>query len=154
MSKHSSDSSNDTWKSIEQFFSQPLPFFQDGDQNKWMKDMAWVEDLVKQSIEQSVSKAKPASTSAHLKPKMFQTHRNVIVRIPVPPAVNPRALQVYLHAYQLKIIGLQGQDEKIIKLPVPVLSMRCKASFKDGILQIRARKQQQKQKYREIYIEF
>jgi HSP20 family molecular chaperone IbpA len=141
------------WKALEDLVGQPLPFFQDGDQAKWLKDMTWVEDLVKNTLNQSMPK-KASTAASHPNSEVFETHHNVIVRIPIPKSINPRALQVFVSTHQLKIEGWPNHQDHIVRFPSPILRSRSKVIYKAGILQVTAKKQMHNGKYKELFIEF
>ncbi len=67
---------------------------------------------------------------------VFETHRSVFVRLALPEEVSPHLARIVAEKNRLHISGIPGKAEETIILPVPVLSQKGRAVFKDGILEI------------------
>lgn len=137
------------WKQFEELFSG-ISSFQQGK----IQDLAWVDKFIQNVMKQAVPE--PVSKSAQplpLQTEVFETHRNVIVKIRIPSHIQPRALQLFANSHQLKIEG-PGQNVQYVRLPAAVHSHSSKAEFRDGILQLQLRKKIKSERFDEVYIRF
>ncbi|RJG17853.1 Hsp20/alpha crystallin family protein, partial [Paenibacillus thiaminolyticus] len=64
----------------------------------------------------------------------------VMVKLGLKTRSSKRDLQVSVSPNQLKIEGLPENQTFVVQLPVLVKARECRASYKDGILQIKVRK--------------
>lgn len=133
-----SEGSNNTidWKKFEQFFGATFPFTDKGS-GKFSDN--WVENYV-QRILKNVPGVSNSNAHQPLSHEVFQTHHFVFIKIKVPDSIRERAMQVSVSSTQLKIEGLPEKQSFVVQLPVLVKARESRASYKDGILQIKVRK--------------
>ncbi|MDF2669963.1 MAG: HSP20-like chaperone protein [Paenibacillus sp.] len=157
------------WKQFEDFFGGISALHQGK-----LKDLGWVDQFVKHMMKQAIpepgtdsdstrssnkssssksSRTSSKGSSALLQTEVFETHRNVIVKLHIPSHINPRNIQLFVNSQQLKIEG-PGQNNQLVRLPSPVQSQYSKAEYRDDILQVQLRKQPKSERYDEIYIRF
>jgi HSP20 family molecular chaperone IbpA len=137
------------WQQFEEFFSG-ISSFQQGK----IQDLSWVDKFIQNVMKQAVPE--PVTNSVQpppLQTEVFETHRNVIVKIRIPAHIQPRALQLFANSHQLKIEG-PGQNVQYVRLPAAVQSQSSKAHFRDGILQLQLRKKTESERFDEVYIRF
>jgi hypothetical protein len=152
------------WDQIEKFINDRLsmmnPFGKAAADSFMQKHPDWVERLVGQVLDRTLPKPlkpsaeKPSGSTkpAAVSTEVFETHQHVIAKIKLPRKEHPRALQVMVRSDRIKLLGLLGGEPYYIQLPAPVLASTARAKFKEGILQVQARKRK-KGAYRETYIE-
>lgn len=121
------------WKKFEQFWHK----FSFVDKNSGKLTDNWVENYV-----QRILKNVPgvSNTNQALSHEIFQTHHFVFIKIKVPDSIRERDMQVSVSSNQLKIEGLPENQSFVVQLPVLVKARECRASYKDGVLQIKVRK--------------
>lgn len=137
------------WKHFEDLFGGISALHQ----GKW-QDLSWVDQFVKQMMKHTGTNTETSTAKApNLQTEIFETHRNVIVKLMVPDHIHPRDLQLFVNSSQLKIEG-HGQSTQFVRLPTPVQSQYSKAEFRDGILQIQLRKRTNTGRFDEVYIRF
>ncbi|OPA77870.1 molecular chaperone [Paenibacillus selenitireducens] len=136
------------WKSFEEFFGGKLPFME---MENGTPSESWVENYV-----QGVLKNIPTATNKNnlIKHDIFQTHNFVFIKIAIPKHIRIRDLQVSVSQNQIRIEGLPENQHHIIKLPEIVKSQESKAKFKNGILQIKVRKNNDDLKFHDVYISY
>lgn len=147
------------WDQIEKFINDKLsmmnPFGKAAAESFMQNQPDWVERLVGQVLERTLprtTKSSGTKTAVGVSSEVFETHRHVIAKIKLPPKVHPRALQVMVRSDRIKLLGLLGGEPHYIRLPAPVLSRTARAHYREGILQVQARKRR-KGAYHEAYIE-
>ncbi len=138
------------WKHFEELFGGISALHQ----GKW-QDLGCVHQFVKNMLKQTETNtdASSAKTATNLQTEVFETHRNVIVKLMVPNHVQPRNLQLFVNSSKLKIEG-HGQRTQFVRLPTPVQPQYSKAEYRDGILQIQLRKRTNSDRFDEIYVRF
>ncbi|WP_314584119.1 Hsp20/alpha crystallin family protein [Paenibacillus terrigena] len=136
------------WKNFEEFFGGKLPFMQ---MENGVPSQNWVEDYVQGILRNIPTTAKKNNLLKH---DIFQTHNFVFIKVAIPQNVNIRDLQVSVSPNQIMIEGLPENQHHVIKLPEIVKFRDSKAKFKDGILQIKVRKNIDDQKFHDVYISY
>lgn len=146
------------WKHFEELFNG----IASAQQGK-VPDLGWVDKFIQNVMKQTVpaalgnalkpQQAAPASPAGQLETEVFETHRNVIVRIRIPAQVNPRNLQLFANSSKVKIEG-PGKNVQFVRLPALVHSNSSKAEYQDGILQLQLRKKMNSDRFDELYIRF
>nr|WP_234399889.1 Hsp20/alpha crystallin family protein [Paenibacillus popilliae] len=121
------------WKKFEQFFGGKFPFVDIGSGK--LSDN-WVENYV----QRIVNSVPVVSKNKLIQHEIFQTHHYVFIKMNIPDSIREKELQVSVSSHQLKIEGLPEDQKYVIQLPVVVKARESRASYKDGILQIKVRK--------------
>lgn len=144
------------WKQFEELFNG-ISSFQQGK----TQDLAWVDKFIHTMMKQAVpdpaakqsQQGQQGQQPQSLQTEVFETHRSVIVKIPVPDELLLRKLQLFANSQKLKIEG-PGQNVQYVRLPAIVQSNTSKAEFRDGTLQIQMRKKAKSERFDEVYIRF
>jgi HSP20 family molecular chaperone IbpA len=118
----------------------------------WEKQIERQQEWARQYMQKMIAKWMPdfrPNPLAWLDFNIFETHRNIIVRVHVPSglshdqlkfAVSPRALRV----------SMQEHSETIV-LGANVIPERSKAEYKQGCWEIRMPKAQKREKFHPIF---
>ncbi|CAH0120564.1 MULTISPECIES: hypothetical protein [unclassified Paenibacillus] len=138
------------WAGQDPFFKNNVPFNGLGD--NFSLDMSSIENYVKDVLNR-VSTMNIGSGETQLSCEVFETHHFVFVRIRIPKQINPKSLRIFLNTFQVKIEGLPGGREQMIKLPAPVVSMESRALYKEPYLQIKIPKLPG-ESYDEVYVRY
>lgn len=128
---------NFDWKSFEQFFGGKLPPLPSGE----MDNLNWVEDYVQQVMKQSFPQSGGRGVmSSKYATEVFETHNGVIVKVFIPDKAEAKNIRVLVGTGQVKLEGLPDNKTQSIKLGTAVHSSKCKAVYRNGILQLHLRK--------------
>ncbi|MBE1446489.1 Hsp20/alpha crystallin family protein [Paenibacillus sp. OAS669] len=139
------------WEAIESLLGMKLPGLPSDKHLEMWKDTSWVEDYVKQILEKSLPKTSTLKKAANNPSEIFETHHFIIVKMKMADNANPI---VKIRTDQVKVDGISGNNPQIIRLPCPIDPRGSRASYKDGILQIKMRKKKIDQTYREISVRY
>jgi HSP20 family molecular chaperone IbpA len=86
------------------------------------------------------------------KAEVFETHNHVIVKISISYEANPI---VKVRTDAVKIEGMfDNKKQQLIRLPCLVVPSTARATYKEGILQIKVRKKKLNKSYREVSIRY
>jgi HSP20 family molecular chaperone IbpA len=136
------------WKDFEKNFMR-------GYRDAFNYDLSWLDGYIQNMISQAIPSSQHFSgfTQNRLRPDVFETHQDMIVRVRIPERANTRKLGVaFNNANKVRISGLGDRDETI-SLPAAGRYDGSKAFFKDGILEIRIPKELN-EAYQDIYIQY
>jgi len=136
---------------VENFLNNKFPFHSGMDQ-EILKDTSWIEGYVQDILHNAVPKARRTSPQK-IPSQTFETHQYVIVKLTIPSHIDPGTLMISIGTNLVKIEGLTS-SATIVKLPCTVVQNSARATFKDGILQIKMRKKTMKQGYHHVNIRF
>lgn len=137
----------DPWASMERLFGRDFPFSglsQSADMNP-----EWLERIIHEATHSQSIATQDKELYKH---SLYETHKSIIVRIKLPPSLNPELLRVYAGATSLRIEGLPDDSEKKVRLPCEVKSIGIRSSYKDGILEVRMIKLRSSDQERQINI--
>lgn len=134
------------WMGQDKFFEK-FPFDIKNPMKNMQVDLSSVDDYVKNIISQ-------VNPSNILYPDFFETHRFLIAKIKIPANIHFRSLNVHLSRTHIKIDGLPGKSSQELKLPTHVDTNDCRALFKKGLLQLKMRKLNWDESYREVYVRY
>ncbi|WP_052487710.1 Hsp20/alpha crystallin family protein [Gordoniibacillus kamchatkensis] len=157
------------WSEIEKFISDKLSFMNPSGNiaGQFLNQPDWVQNIVRDAL----SKALPGglamgglarkdggrkavtSEKPRISTEVFETHRDIIAKIKLPPKENPRALQVLVRSDRIKLLGLPGGEPTFISLPAPVVANSARARYREGTLEVYARKRK-KGNYFDTYVEY
>ncbi|MFE5319513.1 Hsp20/alpha crystallin family protein [Paenibacillus sp. NPDC056579] len=142
------------WEALESILGSKLPALPSKQQMEMWKDTSWVGDYVEKVLEKSIPKKwgghEPNPSSNHTA-EVFETHNYVIVKLKMNDQANPN---VKIRTDQIKIEGLVKNKAQIIKLPCHVIPSGSRASYKDGILQIKMKKKKINKSYHEVNVRY
>jgi len=128
---------NFNWKSFEQFFGAKLPPMSPDKMN----DAGWIENYVQDALKQAFpSNGEQGTSSGKYNTEIFETHNNVIVKIYIPDKSHLKNMRVLVGANLVKLEGIPGKTNQMIKLGTRVVESTCKAVYRNGILQLHMRK--------------
>jgi len=138
MKSKKESNSSDPWASMNRFFNGAFPFSGSPIPTDLMKNSEWLERMAQETFTQS--NPTPSQSKELYSHNIFETHRSVIVRIQLPQSVNPEFLRVYVGPTSARVEGLSNPAEKKVQLPCEVNRVGIRSSYKDGILEIRMKK--------------
>lgn len=152
------------WNQIEQFITDKLNFMNPtGDAAKqFLQQPDWVQNIVREALSKALpgglAKPKPKSRISgverpNVSTEVFETHREIIAKIKLPPKENPRMLQVMVRSDRIKLLGLPGGEPLFVPLPAPVVARSARARCRDGTLEVYARKRK-KGAYFDTYVDY
>ncbi|UQZ87424.1 hypothetical protein SK3146_06721 [Paenibacillus konkukensis] len=151
MNRKDNDNQNRSrWEALESLLGTKLPALPSSEHMDLWKDTSWVGDYVQNMLEKSMPK-KGMINAFQPQEEVFQTHNYVIVKINMENNSNPI---VKIRADQVKIDGLRNNKSQIIRLPCHVIPHLSRASYKDGILQIKMRKKKISTAYHEVSVRY
>lgn len=142
------------WKKFEELFQGLKTANRPGSS---LSGLDWIDKFVKEIVAQTVPEAEVArntrSETPPLHTEIFETHRNVIARVHVPPQVHPRKLQLLVSSDQLRIEGPEGRKQTL-DLPAFVNTRVCKAIYRNDVIQIQMRKKSRSGRFEEVFVQF
>jgi HSP20 family molecular chaperone IbpA len=141
---------NFDWKSFEQFFGAKLPPMPTDKLN----DTTWIENYVQDALKQAFPQNGLNVSSHKYNTEVFETHNSVVVKISIPDRSQAKKVRVLVGANLVKLDGLPGNTNQIIKLGTQVMESSCKAVYKNGILQLHLRKQADDDHFHEVRVRF
>lgn len=147
------DANNPFWKQFEQFFGSAFPV----PKNMPLNDLSWIEPYVQNTLHQILSATttgKPQVSADAPSSETFETVNHVIVKVRIPEKTRARNTKVYAGMQSVRIEEGIGVRKDIIPLPVPVIPESCKAVYKNGVLQLRLKKQQTDDRFYEVKVRF
>ncbi|TDF98144.1 Hsp20/alpha crystallin family protein [Paenibacillus piri] len=150
MSRRDTDNKS-RWHEIEKFLGNKLPPVPSSEQLDLLKDTTWVEDYVQQIFEKSLPKT-GVVRSLRTKPEIFETHHHVIVKLALAQQANP-IIKVRTDLIKIESI-VNSQKPQLIRLPCHVIPSTARASYRDGILQIKVRKKRLNKTYHEVNVRY
>ncbi|WP_159887695.1 Hsp20/alpha crystallin family protein [Paenibacillus puerhi] len=139
------------WKQFEQFFGGKIPF---PPASSFPGDLSWVEGYIKDIMKQAMPQAEVKSLKHHYHMEVFETHKNVIVKVHIPDQAQARKARVLLNVSTLRLEGLPQEKTQTVRLPSLISPATCKAVYRNGILQLHMRKQSAEHPFYEIDVRF
>ncbi|MFS0722793.1 Hsp20/alpha crystallin family protein [Paenibacillus sp. 1P07SE] len=135
------------WEQMKRWMGQGgLPQAQE-----MLKQPDWVERYVGQLLGGALP-GMQAGLSGNGKPELFETHRFVIVKLPIPAAVRDAELRLFIRPDRIKLAMGEGREARIVRLPCLVLPSTCRALLASGILQVKLKKRRAGDQYEEMPI--
>ena len=150
----SSDGTNFDWQQFEKFFGGPIPFMSDTVKKRTTQDFSWIEQYVNKVLERSIPQGNGGGGVNHTDAETFETHHHIIVKVNVPDDIPTRSIRVWAGMNQIKIEGLLRGNPQTITLPKMVDVASARALLKDGVLQIKLRKDSSNDLAQEVPIRF
>ncbi|WP_028550509.1 Hsp20/alpha crystallin family protein [Paenibacillus sp. UNC451MF] len=144
-----SNNNQSRWEAIESILGTKLPNLPSDQHLELWKDTSWVEDYVKHMLEKSLPKR--GMLKGVKDSEIFETHHFVIVKMNMANNANPI---VKIRTDQVKVEGISGSNAQVVRLPCHIDTRYSRASYKDGILQIKMRKKKINKAYHEISIRY
>ncbi len=138
----------DPWASMESLFSGAFPF-SGSSLPTGMMNPEWLERIVKEATQ---TQSTPIQDKELYKHTLYETHKSVFIRIPLPHSLDPQLLRVYVGPTSLRIEGFPDHIEKKVQLPCEVNKVGIRSTYKDGILEIRMTKLRFSDQERQITI--
>ncbi|PZE22372.1 Hsp20/alpha crystallin family protein [Paenibacillus xerothermodurans] len=146
----SGDTNKSFWQTLEKLIGAKLPDLPDDEQLDLLKDTSWVQNYVKRAFEQVVPKQEPSQNRSGAA-EVFETHHYVILKVKMPYEADPL---VKLRVDQVKIESALKNISQIIRLPCLVVPSTGRATYKDGVLQVRIKKRKISKLYRDISVRY
>ncbi|WP_240417615.1 Hsp20/alpha crystallin family protein [Paenibacillus periandrae] len=150
MSYSSNSSPQSRWKQVEALLGTKLPELPDVSDTSPLTDTSWVDDYVQQMLKKTMPVSGVLSRYKN-KAEIFETHHYVIVKFKLPQPANPI---VKARADRVSIEDSPLVKKQNIKLPCLIIPRLSKASYKDGILQIKMRKRKINTTSYDIYVRY
>jgi hypothetical protein len=126
---------------FEQLFRGEMPYMPLDQLN----NPEWIQNYM-----QLVLKAYGKITQEELQIVTSETDHYIIVKIRAPETINLKRLRVLASTSDVKLEGLPGNKEQVIKLPTLVHSTSGRAFVKADLLEIKIRKQNADDGYHEV----
>ncbi len=134
------------WQAFESAMLQQLPSLPK-DLPAWNRTQSpsWVSDFMHKLNADNLSEALNAGISSAWMPfargsshnyRSFETHRSLIVRIPVPADVTRDQIDTAVSPHQVQV-QFAGDKPQVIPLTKPVEPGKASAILRDGILELR-----------------
>lgn len=141
------------FKQFEHIFKRNFPGMESipwGD----LQDVNSIEAFVKNTLG-NVFKQSGLGGEAGLyyKSDVFETHDRVIVKIYISDAKSADQFRLMVKSTQVKLEDFFEKTHHTIKLPSPIQPKSARAKYRDGVLQISARKLGHEDSFREIVIQ-
>lgn len=133
------------WQTFETTMLQQIPLLpKDFPASGHRQQPSWVSELTEKLLANEFSAASPADRSFGLFPfargmrnyRAFETHRSMIIRIPVPSGVTSDQIDTTVNPHQVKI-RFAKDKQRVIPLAKPILPDKTKALLRNGILELR-----------------
>lgn len=161
MSGSNSGRGGGVWNQIEQFINDKLSSMSQAGNaaSPFLQQPDWVQNVVRDVLSRATGgrgradSRNSGASAPTVSTEVFETHRQVIVKIKLPPKEDPRALQVLVRSDRIKLLGLPGGDPKFIPLPAPVVPRSARARYREGTLEVYARKRR-RGPYVDTYVEY
>lgn len=114
----------------------------------------WIEKFVNNALNRSLGRASGMFGAEPSNVELFETSKLVIAKVKVPKRTNPADIRLYVGADEARL-EWPDNNAKVLKLPAPVNSQKCKAEIRGGTLEIFMPKQKRRRRMkREIYISY
>jgi HSP20 family molecular chaperone IbpA len=137
------------WDTIEKLLAAKLPVLPN-DEQMGLLNTSWVDDYVRQVLDKTMPKQEVMPNLGNSS-EVFETHYYVVVKVTISYEANPL---VKIRPDQVKIETSPNHKELIIPLPTLVVPSTARATYKDGILQIKIRKTKFSKSYRDVAIRY
>ncbi|QHT61889.1 hypothetical protein GXP70_19145 [Paenibacillus lycopersici] len=122
------------WEELEQWMEkQQLPKGFD-----MFKQSEWIESYVRGMMNKALPAASAALQTSNA--NVVETKRYVIVTYPIGEAVEVADVRLIAKEDRLKLSGLPGGGNELIRLPKLVLPRTCQAQYDGVVLKIKLRK--------------
>lgn len=151
-----SDSRNNAfpfdWKAFENMFGGRfmLPDLSQID----LRDTSWITNYIGEILKNVNPMQNNSAPSSRLNAEIFQTHKSVIVRIPVPQDIDEASIRLSINKLRLRVEGLPtAKSQHTLTLPVPVIVGSSRAVIRDGVLEIRMPKDPNDRKFTKLYVQ-
>lgn len=145
------NNSQSRWEALESLLGMKLPNFSTDKHLEQWKDTSWVEDYVKNILEKSLPSSSTLKRTTSSPSEIFETHHFVIMKMKMPENANPI---VKIRTDQVKVDGLSGSNSHIVRLPCHIDPQQSRASYKDGVLQIKMKKKKINKNYHEVAVRY
>ncbi|CAM4472185.1 hypothetical protein [Paenibacillus tarimensis] len=135
----------------------PFDFMEQLQDGQSSADTSWVEGFVKEAMDRAFrgaasTSAEPRRSGGSLKVEQFETHKNVIVKIPLP-YMSPD-IRTYAGEESLKLEGAPPHIPALIRFRSVVEPTSGRAVYRSGILQLTFRKRLPENRFHEIRIRY
>ncbi|SFL44479.1 hypothetical protein SAMN03159341_10697 [Paenibacillus sp. 1_12] len=156
MSLGGNSSPQSRWKQVEALLGTKLPSLPETSDMSPLTDTSWVDDYVQQMLKKAMPKSgmlRGIKTIHGIKTntEIFETHHYVIIKFKLPQPSNPI---VKARADRVTIEDKPLLKKQSVKLPCLVVPRSSKASYKNGILQIKMRKRKVDQTAYDVYVRY
>ncbi|MFD0695605.1 hypothetical protein ACFQZT_16010 [Paenibacillus sp. GCM10027628] len=134
---------------FEQFFKGKMPDIP-LDQ---LGHLDWIQNYMQAALKnfmRSYGNGSGKSSQEELQVDTSETDHHLIIKIRTPETMNLNHVRVLASTSDLKLKGLPGKKEQVIQLPTLVHSTSGRAFVKDGLLEIKIRKQNADDSYHEV----
>lgn len=116
-------------------------------------DLSWLDNYIETMLENSLpEEAGKEAAKKEFHYNLYETEKEMILRVPISPHCDPKRIKVWTEANQLVLAGIT-RKKRLIHLPSKVCWERSKAFYREGMLELRLHRDKTKN-YREIPIDF
>jgi HSP20 family molecular chaperone IbpA len=149
MRHNGSNSQQTRWEQLEALLGTKLPALPSAQDMAPWTDKSWVDDYVQQMLKKTM----PTSGMRGIqgKSEVFETHHYVIVKLKLPHPNNP---VVKVRTDQVVIEDNPNVNRQAVQLPCLIIPRLSRASYKNGILQIKLRKRKINKTYHDIFVRY
>ncbi|GIQ67866.1 hypothetical protein DUZ99_03095 [Xylanibacillus composti] len=134
------------WSKFEEYFQHIFP-----SALPKQNDSAWLKEWIGTSMGKGLEHVPFAFAGSQ--PEVFETHRLVVVRANVPDPARLDHMRIRLSENVLLLEGLRREEVRL-PLPAAVKPRTARAVYRDGVLQITARKRYADISYHEVPIAY
>jgi HSP20 family molecular chaperone IbpA len=131
------------WDEFQKRFMEERPW-QDGLKSVG-GGMPWLEEYVKELVSGLVPR-KPTdapaarSQASAVTSNVFDTHQMYIIRMKLPPGADVGGMELSVSSHELTL-KQEGRVVRAVKLPGPVQLTKCKAVYKNNVIEVRVLKE-------------
>ncbi|RRJ65824.1 hypothetical protein EHV15_25080 [Paenibacillus oralis] len=144
-----------SWEEFEKNMMEQFPFLpKNFTQVNAARNLSWVGDFVQKQLQKSMPSDIniPIFNNKAVNYNLYETHRNLIVRLPVSEHFSQDQPKVSVNRNKLRIVFPSGEEQEI-QLKKQVNPRKSRAKYKEGILEIQMPKLPESQNFRDIFIE-
>lgn len=142
MSETGQDGSPMDWAKFEHYFRELF-----SSSMSKHGDLAWMQKMLEPSLYNDLKDIQLAMVSQQ--PEVFETHRQVIVRVAVTDPTLLDHIRIRMCEHHLVLEGMEREEVRVL-LPTAVKPRTARARYRDEVLQISARKRNIETYYHEV----
>ncbi|GIP11086.1 hypothetical protein J1TS5_32560 [Paenibacillus macerans] len=144
-----------SWEEFEKNMLEQFPFLpKNFTQANPAKNLSWVGDYVQKQLQKSM----PADFKIPIfndnagNYELHETHRSLIVRLPVSDHFELDHTKISVNRNKLRIVLPSGEKQEI-QLKKQVNPKQTRAKYKEGILEIQMPKMPESQNFHDVFVE-
>ncbi|MGZ7441524.1 Hsp20/alpha crystallin family protein [Paenibacillus sp. TH7-28] len=144
-----------SWEEFEKQMLEQFPFLpKNFTQGNPARNFSWVGDFVQKQLQKSMPADFniPIFNNKTANYDLYETHRNLIVRLPVSEDFSLDQTKVSVNRNKLRIV-LPSGEKREIQLKKQVNPKQARAKYKEGILEIQMPKLPEHQNFHDVFVE-